>query len=194
MGMTPSRIYLITGDINSGKTSFCSTFLRMLPMSAQQKWRIRGILSPPLIHQDEKHGILAVDLESGESWRLAVLNTGAPGGVQTQRWQFDVDTLRRCNQVLANAVPCDLLIVDELGPLEFQRKSGFMEGIHAVDSSSFSLGLVVVRSSLLEIALNRWPDAFPIQIATPAMAESAAASLLQRLKEDRSPSFRNMFL
>jgi hypothetical protein len=66
MGMTSSRIYLITGDINSGKISFCSNFLRMLPKSAQQKWRIRGILSFPLIHQDEKQGILAVDLESGK--------------------------------------------------------------------------------------------------------------------------------
>ena len=192
--MTSSRIYLITGDNNSGKTSFCSYFLRMLPKSAQQKWRIRGILSPPLIHQDEKQGILAVDLKSGESRRLAVLNTGSPGGVQTQRWQFDVDTLRWCNQVLANSVPCDLLIVDELGPLEFQRKSGFMEGIHAVDLGNFSLGLVVVRSSLLEIALNRWPDAFPIQIAAPATAESAADSLLQSLKEDGSPTLRNLFL
>ena len=192
--MTSSRIYLITGDINSGKTSFCSNFLRMLPETAQQRWRIRGILSPPLIQRDEKQGILAVDLESGESRRLAVLNTGATGGIQTPRWQFDVDTLHWCNQVLAHAVPCDLLIVDELGPLELQRESGFMEGIHAVDSRNFPIGLVVVRSSLLEIALHHWPDAFPIQIATPAMAESAAVSLLESLKEDESPSLRNMFL
>lgn len=192
--MTSNRIYLITGDSNSGKTSFCSNFLRMLPKSAHQKWRIRGILSPPLIHQDEKQGILAIDLDSGESRRLAVLNTGAPGKVQTSRWQFDVDTLQWCNQVLANSVPCDLLIVDELGPLEFQRKSGFMEGIHAVDSGNFLLGLIVVRSSLLEIALDRWPDALPIQIATPALAESAAVSLLQSLKEDGSPSLRKILL
>jgi nucleoside-triphosphatase THEP1 len=194
MGMTSSRIYLITGDNNSGKTSFCSYFLSMLPKPTQQKWRIHGILSPPLIHQDEKQGILAVDLESGESRRLAVLNTGAPGGVQTQRWKFDVDTLRWCNQVLANSVPCDILIVDELGPLELQRRSGFMEGVHAVDSRNFLLGLVVVRSSLLGIALHRWPDAFPIQIVTPAMAESAAVALLQSLKEDGSPSLRKILL
>ena len=192
--MTSNRIYLITGSNDSGKTSFCSHFLRMLPKSAQQKWRIRGILSPPLIHQDEKRGILAIDLESGESRRLAVLNTGALGGIQTQRWQFDVDTLRWCNQVLAISIPCDLLIIDELGPLEFQRESGFMEGIHAVDSGNFSLGLVVVRSSLLEIALHRWPGASPIQIATPTMAKKTAEKLLQSLKEDGFPSLRNLLL
>lgn len=190
--MTSSHIYIITGETNSGKTSFCSNFLRMVQKFAQQKWRIRGILSPSIMPQDEKQGILALDLESGESRRLAVLNTGASGGIQTPRWQFDVDTLQWCNRVLAHSFPCDLLIVDELGPLEFHQKSGFVEGIRAVDSGKFSLALVVVRSSLLKVALNRWPDASPIQIDTPAKAESAAASLLQSLKEDGSPSLKNI--
>ncbi len=186
--MTSSHIYIITGRTNSGKTSFCSNFLGMVPKFAQQKWRIRGILSLSIIHQDEKQGILALDLDSGERRRLAVLNTGALGGIQTPRWQFDVDTLQWCNQVLADSIPCDLLIVDELGPLEFHQKSGFVEGLRAVDSGNFSLGLIVVRSGLLKVALNRWPDAFPIQIDTPAVAESAAASLLQSLKDDGFPS------
>ena len=61
--------------------------------------------------------------------------------------------------MLQNATPCDLLIIDELGPLEFDRGEGLLAGFDANDSRQFKASLTVVRTSLLEKARDRWPDA-----------------------------------
>jgi hypothetical protein len=70
-----------------------------------------------------------------------------------------MQALQWCNKALQNATPCDLLIIDELGPLEFDRGEGLLAGFEANDSRQFKASLTVVRTSLLERACDRWPDA-----------------------------------
>ena len=98
--------------------------------------------------------------------RVADLNTGdAPQmGLHTRRWRFSTDALEWCNKILKAAVPCDLLVIDELGPLEFERGEGLLAAFEAVDSRQFETCLVVVRPSLVEKARRRWPDAGAINI------------------------------
>jgi len=48
------------------------------------------------------------------------------------------------------------LIVDELGPLEFEREEGWIAGVSAVDSGEYQAALVVIRPSLLMMASQRW--------------------------------------
>ena len=59
----------------------------------------------------------------------------------------------------AGAVAPDLLVVDELGPLEFARGVGLTEGLTAVDAGRYAVACVVVRPALVDEALRRWPDA-----------------------------------
>ena len=65
------------------------------------------------------------------------------------------------------SLPCDLLVVDELGPLEFERGRGWTAGLAAVDSGAYGAALVVVRSGLLERARTRWPGAEVADAASP---------------------------
>ncbi len=51
--------------------------------------------------------------------------------------------------MLESATPCDLLIVDELGPLEFERNEGWPAGLAAIDSAAYKVGVVVIRPELL---------------------------------------------
>jgi len=51
------------------------------------------------------------------------------------------------------------LIIDELGPLEFLRNKGLLAGLERLDRGEFQVACVVVRSSLLPKALQRWPEA-----------------------------------
>ena len=53
------------------------------------------------------------------------------------------------NHVLSNSTPCDLLVVDELGPLEIDRGTGWQAGLAAVDSKEYAVAVVVVRAELL---------------------------------------------
>jgi hypothetical protein len=68
------------------------------------------------------------------------------------------------NDVLGAATPCDLLIVDELGPLEFERNRGWTDGLAAVDSGDYRHALVVVRPQLLPAARARWPHAQVVDV------------------------------
>jgi nucleoside-triphosphatase THEP1 len=154
---------LISGEIESGKTSFCRQFAEALH---EIGWNTAGILSPAVFNEGVKTAIDGLDLRSGKRVRVAELNTGdAPRmGLNTRRWRFSTDALEWCNAILKAAVPCDLLVIDELGPLEFQRGEGLLAAFEAVDSRRFEACLVVVRPSLVEKARRRWPDARTIHI------------------------------
>ena len=152
------KLTLISGEIESGKTRFCRQVAGELK---ELGWDVAGIVSPGVFNEGGKIAIDGLDLRSGEHRRLANLTaTGGPlQGPKTKRWQFSMPVLQWCNEVLQNATPCDLLIIDELGPLEFDRGEGLLAGFEANDSRQFKASLTVVRTSLLEKARDRWPDA-----------------------------------
>jgi nucleoside-triphosphatase THEP1 len=52
--------------------------------------------------------------------------------------------------------PSDLVIIDELGPLEFLRGMGLQNGLKVVDERAHPVICVVVRPSLLLDARKRW--------------------------------------
>jgi len=74
-------------------------------------------------------------------------------------WIFDQIALAWGNQVLKTVIPCDMLIVDELGPLEFEAGVGWSSGLQALDSRSYQVGLVTIRPEMLKVARQRWPFA-----------------------------------
>ncbi len=170
------KIILITGPIGAGKTSVCLAAVRW---AGERGWQAAGLISPPVFEQGVKVGIDAVDLRGGERRRLAWRRTGGDDArIATPGWVFDPETLRWGNRALAEALPCDLLVVDELGPLEFERGQGWLEGLNALDSRRYRLGLATIRPELLETARSRWPDAAVEEIRS---LESAAQKLIDLL-------------
>jgi len=151
--MKPGEIIILTGKLQSGKTSFC---LDLAQNAKNMGINLAGVLSPGVFDQDEKTGIDVLNLKSWERRRLAVLRGKEQTGLETRRWSFYPKIVDWGNQVLKNAVPCDLLIIDELGPLEFEREEGWIAGISAVDSGEYQAALVVIRPSLLKTANKRW--------------------------------------
>lgn len=159
------HILLVTGAIGSGKTTYCRA---QIDAARRAGLDVAGVLSPARFAQGVKVGIDVLDLRSGELRELAHLRTmeTASGvtGVVTQRWRFDAAALAWANQVLVTATPCDLLVVDELGPLELEQERGWTAALATIDARAFDDALLVVRSSLLAQALARWPDAKVIPI------------------------------
>ncbi len=72
-------------------------------------------------------------------------------------WHFESDSLDWGNDILANILSSQLVIVDELGPLELTNGSGLVNGIELITRRGYRLACVVVRPSLLENAIIRWP-------------------------------------
>jgi len=181
--MTPARAarLLVTGERGAGKTLFCRALVeaaRALPAPPE----VAGVLSPRVYEAGEQVAIDVEDLRSGRRRRLASLR-GADEPVlseATRLWRFDGDALAWGNDVLAAAVPCGLLVVDELGPLEFEEGRGWSAGLAAVDSGAFSAAVVVVRPRLLPGALRRWRAAEVIQVEGVGEAAEAADRLARR--------------
>jgi len=173
---------LVTGDRGAGKTIFCRAVVeaaRALPGPPD----VAGVLSPRRYEAGVQVGIEAEDLRTGRRRLLARIRE--PGEVPlsevTRLWSFDPEALVWGNEVLASAVPCDLLVVDELGPLEFEQGRGWPAGLAAVDSGSFTGALVVVRSGLLAAARRRWPDAAVMEAAGADGAGETARRWAHRL-------------
>lgn len=148
-----SRITLLTGGIQSGKTSLC---LEVVAAAREEGVVLGGLVSPGVFREGEKIAIDVLDIRSGERVRLAGGLGSRSTGITTRRWAFIPEAVAWGNEVLDKAVPCDLLVVDELGPLEFHRGEGWVNGFKTVESGDFSAALLVIRPSLLEEALSRW--------------------------------------
>ncbi len=159
----PQRV-LITGHSGSGKSRWCE---RLVALARRRGWRVAGVLSPPAMDDGRKVGIDLLDLITGERRRLADLRRGPNAeGPATERWRFDEAVLTWGDDALRSAgeTAHDLVMVDELGPLELQRGVGFVSGLRLVDELSSGVACIVVRPSLLEAALKRWPDAVVIDV------------------------------
>ena len=147
------RIHLLTGEIQSGKTSLC---LEVIEIARKAGIRLGGVISPGVFVSGEKTAIDLLDTRSGECRRLADGPGGRSSAISTKRWAFLPDTITWGNQVLKKAVPCELLMIDELGPLEFHRGEGLVTGFKTVGSGDYRAALLVIRPSLLDEALSRW--------------------------------------
>ncbi len=154
-------LIIVTGERGAGKTTCCA---RLIELARSAGKSIGGVLSPAVVVEGEKMGIDVIDLRTSERRRLADRFNAQNRGLNTQRWSFHADSVEWGNTVLRSATPCEVLIVDELGTLEFDRGEGWLAGLAALDAGDYRLGVVVIRPELLEVALLRWPHAQVIAI------------------------------
>ena len=153
------RLLLVTGLSGAGKTTWCTKLARI---AKEKGLTVRGILSPGVFKGQRKMGIGVQNLATGEERLLATLNENDYRDLSTPRWTFDAEQLKWANDILADIDESDLLIIDELGPLEFLRGEGLTAALEIIDQKRYHVACVVVRSSLLPKVLQRWPDALVV--------------------------------
>ncbi|MEW5869588.1 MAG: nucleoside-triphosphatase [Chloroflexota bacterium] len=170
------QLWLITGERGAGKTLLCQRQAAQARLSGLD---VAGVLSPGVFEAGEKIAIQVEDVRSGERRLLASRAAPLEGRCSLNQspnptrssfdlgWSFDLQALEWGNTVLQQATPCDVLIVDELGPLEFLQGQGWQAGLHAISGGAYRLALVVVRPSLLSQAQQRWPAAGVIPAGGP---------------------------
>jgi len=103
-----------------------------------------------------KVGFEAVDVGSGERWPLAHTDQKM-GGPRVGPYSFDPAALARALRVLRRAIStgCDLLMVDEIGPLELEQGKGFAPILDLLPVEGPTHTLIVVRPALLDLLLLR---------------------------------------
>lgn len=154
--MNKGEISILSGSSGSGKTTALLRLLESLPTDAV---KCRGILCPPVFEEGRKTGIDLLDVSNRKTARLAEVNLTGDTSLATHGWKLDPQTVQKGNDILRHSIPCDLLFVDELGPLEYERGEGLMEGFPAINARNYQLAFVTIRPSLLGAAMSCWPDA-----------------------------------
>ena len=175
-----SKIYLLTGGTQSGKTSLC---LDLIEIARQKGIQLGGVVSPGVFLGGKKVGIDLLDLRSGECRRLAESRGESEPELATQRWAFFPETVDWGNQILDKALPCELLVIDELGPLEFHRGEGWVNGFEVLASGDFKAAVLVIRPSLLDEALKRWEVDRIIGLDDPDQPTPTGEEIFQSLIE-----------
>ncbi len=169
--MPDGKRFLLSGEREIGKTSL---LLELKEQAQNADFDVSGVISPAVFEGGFKMGIDLLDLRSGKQLRLANLNVAEPEGqIATTHWTFDESALNYGNEVLGRSIPCDLLIVDELGPIELVRGQGWQNGIQAIESRAYKTAVIVIRPSLLDVATSKWPDANLLKLEQQDPAQQA---------------------
>ncbi len=143
------NLWIITGSIGSGKTTFCR---EMVQKARQSGWDAAGLLSLAEFKGGTKESIWAQNIRSGERRLLASAQQQTETDLRFGEWYFDPKTFDWGNNVLKSSIPCDLLVVDELGPVEFRLSTGWVSALDVIKTKEYRLAMVVIRPGLLELA------------------------------------------
>lgn len=191
--------YVVTGERGSGKSTVCYRVAREAGLRGID---VAGILTERVqVGQGAPRRV--VDLRSGESRPFGAqgrnktrdlcdspvsagrsASTDAPVSTDplTPGWEFDSEVFAWANEVLLRSTPCDLLLVDEVGPLELLGGRGWVQALEVLRSGDFRAALVVCRPSLLKELQERLVRA-PSGVfeVTPETRDTMPAMIVEEL-------------
>ena len=139
-------LVIVTGPSGSGKTTLCQ---KVLSLASACGLDCAGVLSPARFLDGRKVGIDLLDVRRGQVLPLAEADD-QPGPIRTAAYRFHPHAMVWGSTTIDTATPCDLLLIDELGPLELVRGEGWVGALEILRAGRFRLAVVVVRPALLE--------------------------------------------
>ena len=140
-----------------GKTAVCR---RVAELARGLGYGPAGVLTPVLLDEDgfpaTRHALMVSDGQQ----RLLARADGDLGGPSTRRYSFDADVLSWVIGKLRGAISqgCDLLIVDEIGPLELEQGRGLAPLLSDLSAQRLPPLLLVVRPELTGQLQDRLPE------------------------------------
>jgi nucleoside-triphosphatase THEP1 len=170
----PGRLVLLTGDRGAGKTTAC---LRLTVLARAAGLDCAGIVSPALFDGAAKVGIDVQDVRTNERRRLADLDP-TPAGLRLGPFRFSEESLAWAAERLGDACPCQILIVDEIGPLELELGQGWVEALDVLRRGDYELAVAVVRLSLVATIRERLPGRVSAVVTVSAANPDAAVELM----------------
>jgi len=138
-------IFILTGPVHSGKTTLLKKVVRELK---GQKYRLDGFLSEAVSEREETVGYDLFDLKKERTIPL-IRRTGEKEWQKIGSYFFIPQSLAEAEKIILRGKESDILVVDEVGPLELSGK-GFWPALKQVVFQSLTSFLFVVRINILE--------------------------------------------
>ncbi len=146
-------VFVITGKINEGKTALAAEIVRLLK---DQRLQIHGVLSRGNADNASRNAYFARDINSGKQ---ELLCSDQPIGKekQTSRFYFSETGITMGRQAIIHSIEAnaDLVVIDELGPMEI-NDLGWAPAVSYLMDNSKLPHLWVVREHLVKIMLRKW--------------------------------------
>jgi nucleoside-triphosphatase THEP1 len=179
VAVTGSTLVVVaTGRPESGKTTAVQRLVNTL---RSRGYSVRGILQPGRFEDGSKTGFAIHDLDTGEETDLAGLVERGEGDHGT-RFRFAADGFALAERALAKVQRGDILVVDELGPLELRGQGHSRAVQRALQVPGLAGVVLVVRSQLVPALLAnlRVDDAAVVDVATRGGGERLLEILTDR--------------
>ena len=170
---TRESLFVLTGPVHSGKTTFLA--------GASARWKasgldVGGFLS--VLRRDDGRGpgYDLFDLKDGTSLPF-LAHKGEADGPSVGPWHFFPAVLEKAKAILGRDSGADVLVVDEIGPLELGG-----EGLWPAFEKALEYGarcLCVVRDSILDEFRTRVgsPEPLVFRHGTPGLLEALTEAL-----------------
>jgi nucleoside-triphosphatase len=138
------NIYILTGDIRTGKTTMLQNWCRANPSA-------EGILSPVI---DGKRWFVDIRSDDHQLMEAAVEEKEV---LLIGRFRFSQQIFHWAASKIEEAIGrnADVIVIDEIGPLELQEK-GFHHALNKILASSVKNLLIIVRDSKLEEVIEKY--------------------------------------
>jgi nucleoside-triphosphatase len=120
---------LITGLPGCGKTTLCRKIIQAL-----KDKKIGGILSEEIREGGERKGFKIIDIKTGAEGVLA--HVAQKEGPRVGKYRVNLSDIDRFSGAIEN--DCDLVVIDEIGPMEL-HSTKFIRAVRAVFESGRSV-------------------------------------------------------
>ncbi len=147
------NIYLITGKVQEGKTTFLSELVEQLK---KEELRITGFLSRGFFANGERTGFTLENLNTGEQVPMATVEE-REGWLKFRRFYFNPMAFKLGEKWVSSGLSQrpDLVVIDEVGPLELEEK-GWWNVLKVLEGRVDVMQLWIVRDQSIPAVKKKW--------------------------------------
>lgn len=132
----------VTGSPGVGKSTVVEKAAEKL--ANQLGFKIGGIQTAEIRKDGKRKGFSIRDLKTGKT---GILSSVRGSGPRVGKYHVDLEDLEEIGaNALRNALECDLIVIDEVGPMEL-KSGAFVSAVEAVLNSNKPVLAVLHRSS-----------------------------------------------
>jgi nucleoside-triphosphatase THEP1 len=140
------RLIALVGSSGSGKTTAC---LELVAAAGAVGLPVAGLVTT-MERRPAGARRWVRDLRTGRRRLLATVAESEEVTAGMSAWRLSASALEWGDRALATACPAELLVIDELGPLELEQAAGWRRGAEIALAGPYGLAVVSVRPALLE--------------------------------------------